>query len=57
MHHRMGFGPRLVFLIAVLAGGMAAAACVHAQGLFGKNKVQYDRLEWQVLRTQHVELY
>ncbi len=49
--------PALLFVFAVLAlcAGTVGPAC--AQGLFGKNKVQYDRLDWQVLRTEHVELF
>lgn len=49
--------PRWLLVLAVLAlvAGTAVPAC--AQGLFGKNKVQYDRLDWQVLRTEHVELF
>src|SRR5688572_6443 len=50
------FHPRLALVFLGLILG-AAVDPAHAQGLFGKNKVQYDRLEWQMLRTQHVELY
>src|SRR5262249_52848365 len=28
-----------------------------AQGLFGKNKVHYDQLDWHVLETPHVRLH
>uniref|UniRef100_A0A832HZK3 Bacterial surface antigen (D15) domain-containing protein n=1 Tax=Eiseniibacteriota bacterium TaxID=2212470 RepID=A0A832HZK3_UNCEI len=36
--------------------GLLAAAPAAAQG-FGKNKVQYDALEWAVLETPHVRLH
>ncbi len=40
--------------LAVLAGGPGAAG---AQGRFGKNKVAYERLDWRILTTPHVEVY
>ncbi|HTM57018.1 MAG TPA: hypothetical protein VL123_01235 [Candidatus Udaeobacter sp.] len=44
-------------LIALLAAiPLAAPSLVGAQG-FGKNKVQYEPLEWAVLETPHVRLH
>lgn len=40
--------------VAFLALG---AACGEAQGLFGKNKIAWQRLDWRVLQTPHVEVY
>ncbi len=29
----------------------------HAQYYFGRNKVQYNRFDWQVLKTEHFDIY
>jgi len=31
--------------------------CVHAQFYFGRNKVQYEHFNWQVLSTEHFNIY
>src|SRR5919198_959299 len=43
----------------VLAIGIAASAAPAAAqyGYFGKNKIQYRRFDWRVLRGEHVDLY
>lgn len=55
--HRRSRLVLLAALVLVAAGIGAPVGPARAQGLFGKNKVQYDHLEWQVLRTEHVEVY
>jgi len=45
---------RILPFLLLLAGLCATPAA--AQG-FGKNKVQYDPLEWAVLQTPHVRLH
>ena len=40
--------------VVLLACGVGQAA---AQGYFGQNKVQYNSFEWQVIRTDHFEVY
>lgn len=44
---------RLLLLAALLS--LAAAGPAAAQ--FGKNKVQYKNFEWQVLQTEHFDIY
>ncbi len=46
-------GPLLVVLLALLAPGPAVAQF----GSFGANKIQYRRLDWRVLRGEHVDLH
>jgi WD40 repeat protein len=36
-----------------VAGWTAAPGAAGAQGYFGQNQVQYDRLDWRVLETEH----
>ncbi len=50
---------RLATAIAFAAACLLLGAPGHpvAQGLYGQNKVQYDRLDWQILRTAHLEIY
>jgi hypothetical protein len=50
---RIERGAMVAGLVAIL---LAAPLSVWAQG-FGKNKVQYDNLEWAVLETPHVRLH
>jgi hypothetical protein len=50
--------PRLALAAAALLLTLAGTAGpARSQGLFGKNKVVYEHLEWQVLRTEHVEVF
>ncbi len=46
---------RIISLLLILAALFATSPAA-AQG-FGKNKVQYDPLEWSVLQTPHVRLH
>ncbi|MCU0647865.1 MAG: hypothetical protein MUF00_07700, partial [Gemmatimonadaceae bacterium] len=45
-----------VAVVAALAVG-AATTTVAAQGYFGQNHVQYDRLRWRVIETEHFQLH
>ncbi len=38
-------------------GVCALAAPLEAQGYFGQNQVQYDRLRWRVIETEHFQLH
>jgi hypothetical protein len=57
LRHRLV--PRLALLAfataVILAGRVPGPAT--AQGLYGQNKVQYEKLQWRHLRTPHVEIY
>jgi len=45
-------GTRLAIAMLALVGA-AALAPLGAQGYFGQNQVQYDRLRWKVIETEH----
>lgn len=45
-------GSALMFAVTALAGS-ASLAPLPAQGYFGQNQVQYDRLNWRVIETEH----
>jgi Tol biopolymer transport system component len=45
---------KLVFLTACL---LLLSSSAQAQYYFGKNKIQYTDFDWQVLTTQHFEIY
>lgn len=45
-----------VLIVAGTAGGLVPAAPASAQ-YFGKNKVQYKDFRWQVLETDHFDVY
>ena len=47
---------RAVFLLGVVGVLMMIAGPLEAQG-FGKNKVQYEPLDWAVLETPHLHLH
>ena len=47
-------GPMLGVLVTLLAGPGAAEAQYFN---FGQNKIQYRRLDWRILRGEHVDLY
>lgn len=55
MTHGIGRLGRALLLAGI--GGMALAGPVvpaaEAQGYFGQNQVQYDRLRWRVIETEH----
>ena len=45
-------GTALTFAVAALAAS-ALPTTAAAQGYFGQNQVQYDRLNWRVIETEH----
>jgi Tol biopolymer transport system component len=45
---------RFVASLALLLAGAAPAA---AQNYFGQNQVQYDRFKWQIMDTEHFQIY
>jgi Tol biopolymer transport system component len=45
----------LVILLTLLAGALAARPAAAAQ--FGRNKVQYRTYDWQIVHTQHFDVY
>src|SRR5262249_31021223 len=47
--------PGRLVLLSLAIGTLPSVAS--AQGLFGKNKVHYDQLDWHVLETAHVRLH
>jgi Tol biopolymer transport system component len=51
----MKFRLLLATLVAVAVIGSASA--VRAQGYFGQNKVQYETFKFQVLKTEHFDIY
>ena len=56
--HRPDLATRPAVLIATLLFLLAAAAPLAAQySGFGKNKVQYDDFQWEILTGEHVDLY
>lgn len=57
MHPRSRLAFGLILVPTLLAGGLLPTGRAGAQGLFGKNKVQYEHLDWKVLRTEHVEVF
>ncbi len=46
--------PRLVLALAVVLLCVASAS---AQGGFGKNKITYERFDWQVYRSPHFDIH
>jgi dipeptidyl aminopeptidase/acylaminoacyl peptidase len=50
---------RKLFAAALLLvlGGMMFVPSAGAQYYFGRNKVQYNNFDWQVLRTTHFDIY
>jgi dipeptidyl aminopeptidase/acylaminoacyl peptidase len=46
---------RIATLLALLL--TAPAAGVHAQEYFGRNKVQYKNFDFQILKTEHFDIY
>jgi hypothetical protein len=45
---------RLVLAFVALAG---VASPLRAQSYFGQNQVQYDRFDWQLIQTQHFQVF
>ncbi|WP_396205736.1 hypothetical protein [Gemmatimonas sp.] len=51
-------GSTLHFAVAAAALAVSAAVTpAGAQGFFGQNQVQYDRLNWRVIETEHFKLH
>jgi len=48
---------RILALAAVATATLASSAPLDAQAYFGRNKVQYDSFDWQVLKTPNFDLY
>ncbi len=50
---------RAAFRVGVLVSAIVAIlpSTLHAQYLYGKNKVTYDKRDWKVLKTEHVDIY
>ena len=46
----------LVILTIISIGVVSTASLVHAQ-YFGRNKVQYDKFDFKILKTQHFDVY
>jgi hypothetical protein len=44
-------------LVVALTTSLALAGSVGAQGYFGQNQVQYNRLVWRVLETEHFRVH
>ncbi len=48
---------RLIVILVLLSFGIGSTATlVHAQ-YFGRNKVQYDKFDFKILKTQHFDVY
>lgn len=44
--------------LATVAGAVTAPPTpLHAQGYFGQNQVQYDRLDWRIIETEHFTIH
>lgn len=56
MHRPTTSHLRVSLLLIVLAALVAAPASTDAQ-YFGRNKVQYDNFDWQILNTPHFEIF
>src|SRR3954462_9298299 len=48
---------RTAIFLVLLASTAAPAARLDAQEYFGRNKVQYKKLDFQVLKTEHFDIY
>jgi Tol biopolymer transport system component len=48
--------PRSTVVLRFVCAVLLSSGSVHAQ-YFGRNKVQYDRLDFQVLKTEHFDIY
>src|SRR5689334_21709672 len=47
----------LACLRLALGLGLMTARTGGAQNYFGQNQVQYDRFDWQILETEHFQIY
>ena len=53
--HRLPARP--LFVAIVVAALLAAAPAAAQYSTFGKNKIQYDDFDWEILSSDHVDLY
>ncbi len=44
-------------VLLLVCAAFAAPPAALAQGVFGKNKIQYEARDWRVLRTPHAEIF
>lgn len=51
------YGRPLALAALALSTLAAAPLAAHAQQYFGQNHVQFDKLEWHVLKTEHFDLH
>src|SRR5205823_1227485 len=50
--------PRMIRRLVLVVAGLARVAVpLGAQSYFGQNQVQYDRFDWQVLETEHFQVF
>jgi hypothetical protein len=51
--------PRRILALGILVtlAALAGATACPAQGLFGKNKITYDRRDWFSIKTDHCEVF
>ena len=54
---KSGIVTRAVLLGAILTAGLAAWPAQAEAQYFGRNKVQYDRFDFKVLKTEHFDIY
>ncbi|HUF49268.1 MAG TPA: hypothetical protein VMN60_00450 [Longimicrobiales bacterium] len=58
MKHTLTLTLTLTLAVAALALALALAAGAQAQTVpFGKNKIQYENFDWQVLSGAHIDVY
>lgn len=48
---------RTLMLHAIMVALLMSASVSSAQFYFGRNKVHYDKFEWQILKTTHFDIY
>src|SRR5512132_1908841 len=53
----MSMNSRAGFLAVIAAAIVAASAAPARAQYFGQNKVQYKKLDFQVLKTEHFDIY
>ena len=54
----MRFTPRALLLwSAVTFVALGPAASSASAQYFGRNKVQYDAFDWEIIRTEHFDVY
>ena len=56
-HAMTSFAPRRAGLFALLGALLIGAPAPVAAQYFGRNKVQYEKFDWRIMRTSHFDLY